>query len=206
MKPHPLTLLPGCLVVGLGLTLFPFGRSGAAPPASPAAAGTNAPARAWAVKIEKPGLENFHRVSSHLYRGAQPTAQGMRELEKLGIKTAVSLRAFHTDRDEAAGTRLQRERISFKSWHPEDEDVRRFLLIVTDTNRWPVFVHCQFGSDRTGTMVAVYRMVVEGWSRDEAIAEMTQGDFGFHPVWQNLLGYLRDFDAAAWRRRLAAPR
>ena len=175
------------------------GRSAESPPGS----GTNnaAPARMWARKMSKPGLKNLHQVSPTLYRGAQPTAQGMRELEAMGVRTIVNLRAFSSDRGEAKGTKLVREEMSFKTWHPEDKDVIRFLKIVANTNRLPVFVHCQHGSDRTGTMVAIYRVAIEGWSKEEAIAEMTRGDFGFHKMWQNLVRYLRGLDIAAMKRR-----
>jgi len=112
----------------------------------------------WAVRVERPGLPNLHRVSPKLYRGAQPTREGLDELRRLGVRTIVSLRAFHGERDAVAAAGLGYERISFKVWHPEDEDMRRFLAVVGDPARQPVFVHCLRGSDRTGTAVAVYRM------------------------------------------------
>lgn len=160
---------------------------------------------AWAVPRSEPGLPNLYRVDEGLYRGAQPSAEGMRSLERMGVRTVINLRAFHSDRDELRGTRLGYEHIRFHPWHPEDEDVEAFLRIVTDPARRPVFVHCAHGADRTGMMVAIYRMVVQGWSADEAIAEMTGGGFGFHPIWSNLLGYLRSFDATRWRRVLGLP-
>ena len=193
------------LLVGLSILLIIWWAGAATPPkespASNAAPTNTAAARQWAAKLSKPGLKNFHQVTRQIYRGAQPTARGMRELEALGIKTIVSLRAFHSDKDELAKTKLARERISFKTWHPEEEDVIRFMKIVTDTNRLPVFVHCQHGSDRTGTMIAIYRMAAQGWSRDEAIAEMTQGGFGFHHTWQNLIRYLQELNVEEIKER-----
>jgi len=161
-------------------------------PRPPSVAGAR-PAR-WAVPVDEPGLPNLHRVSDVYYRGAQPTAGGMRELEKLGVKTVVNLRAVHSDRDEIGDTKLEYEHISFKAWHAEDEDVVRFLRIVTDPARQPVFVHCQHGADRTGTMTALYRIAVEGWSKEDAIAEMTGGGYGFHAMWKNLVEYVRNVD------------
>ena len=43
---------------------------------------------------------------------------------------------------------------------------------MADPAKRPVFVHCKHGADRTGTMVAFYRILFEGWSKDEAIREM----------------------------------
>ena len=79
-------------------------------------------------------------------------------------------------------------------WNTQDEDVVRFLKIVTENNNTPVFVHCQFGSDRTGTMCAIYRIAVEGWNKNEAIEEMTEGGFGFHSIWSNLIDYIQNLD------------
>lgn len=149
----------------------------------------------WAERIELPGLPNLHKVSDDLYRGAQPSAEGMRQLEKIGIKTVVNLRSSHSDRDELQGTALAYEHIEMTAWgKPENEDVLRFVQIVSDSNSLPVFVHCQHGADRTGTVCAVYRIVVQGWSKDEAIKEMTKGGFGFHSIWQNLPKYIRKLD------------
>ena len=149
----------------------------------------------WAERIELPGLPNLHKVSDDLYRGAQPSAEGMRQLEKIGIKTVVNLRSSHSDRDELQGTGLAYEHIEMTAWgKPENEDVLRFLQIVSDSNSLPVFVHCQHGADRTGTVCAVYRIAVQGWNKDEAIEEMTKGGFGFHSIWQNLPDYVRNLN------------
>jgi protein tyrosine/serine phosphatase len=150
--------------------------------------------RQWATDVNLEGVPNCHKVSDDLYRGAQPSEEGMRQLEKFSIKTVVNLREFHSDRDELKDANLGSEHISVKPWHPEDEDVVRFLKIVTDKNRTPVFVHCQHGSDRTGTMCAIYRIAVQGWSKDDSIEEMTKGNFGFHEIWANLVDYIRGLD------------
>jgi len=155
----------------------------------------------WAVRLARPGVSNLYRVSEGLYRGAQPTAEGVRQLKAMGIKTVVNLRELHSDREEIGDTPLAQEQIGMTPWDPDDDEVVRFLRIATDEARTPVFVHCQRGSDRTGFMCAVYRMVVEDWSRDEAIAEMTQGGFGYAGLWQSLVDYLREADLDQLRRR-----
>jgi protein tyrosine phosphatase (PTP) superfamily phosphohydrolase (DUF442 family) len=154
----------------------------------------------WAQPIELEGVPNLHRVSAGLYRSAQPTALGMRNLRKLRIKTVVNLRAFHSDRDEIGDAALGYEHIYMKTWHPEREDVVRFLRIVTDPSRAPFLVHCQHGADRTGAMVAWYRIAVQGWTKQEAIREMTEGGFGFHAVWENLPDWIEELDVDSIRR------
>jgi len=148
----------------------------------------------WAQPLELSGVPNLYKVSDDLYRGAQPSNEGMRQLEKLGIKTIVNLRLLHSDRDEIENTELSYQHIPMLTWNTQDKDVMRFLKIVTDSNNTPVFVHCQYGADRTGTMCAIYRIAVEGWSKNEAIEEMTNGGFGFHSIWKDLVEYIHNLD------------
>ncbi|MFH1113743.1 MAG: dual specificity protein phosphatase family protein, partial [Pseudomonadota bacterium] len=155
----------------------------------------------WAKPIDLDGVPNLHKVSEHLYRSAQPTAEGMRKIKALGIKTIVSLRSFHSDRDEIGQTGLGYEHIYMTAWHPEEEDVVRFLSIVTDPKRTPVLVHCRHGADRTGTMCAAYRLALQGWTKEEAIKEMTEGGFGFHAIWQGLLDWINGLDGEKIRRK-----
>ena len=65
---------------------------------------------------------------------------------------------------------------------------------MKDPANGPYLIHCQHGADRTGTMVAMYRMVIQGWPKDKAIDELVNGGYGFHPVWQNILAYLQEVD------------
>ena len=154
----------------------------------------------WAVPIEKPGLPNFHRVSEALYRGAQPTDEGMRQLQGMGIRTVVNLRSFHSDRDELKGLDLRYEHIFMKAWHPEREEVVRFLKIAADPGNRPVLVHCQYGADRTGLMCAIYRVALQGWTKAEAADEMKEGGFGHHAVWKSLVDYLEKLDVEGVKR------
>ena len=138
-------------------------------------------------ETSNPGLPNFHKVSDNLYRSGQPNREGMKIAKEMGIKTVVNLRSFHTDWFYTVFLGLQTEHIWCKAWHPEMEDAQKFLKIVQNKDNWPVLVHCQHGSDRTGTMVAIYRIKVQGWAVDKAIDEMVNGPYGFHEIWQDFL-------------------
>jgi uncharacterized protein (TIGR01244 family) len=160
---------------------------------TPESPSTNRPVH-WARPIQLAGVPNLHQVTTNLYRSAQPTADGMRRLKALGIKTVINLRSFNSDRDEIKNTGLDYVHISMKAWHPEEKEAIRFLRLVTDPARCPVLVHCQHGADRTGAMCAVYRGAVQGWTRDEAVTEMLNGGFGFHGVWKNLIKWINGLD------------
>jgi protein tyrosine/serine phosphatase len=155
----------------------------------------------WAVKLDRPGLPNLHKVNDGLYRGAQPTAEGIRELEKLGVKTIICLRDSHSDKDLLGQSKIAYEHIPMKTWHPTEEQVVRFLQIVADKNRGPVFVHCKHGADRTGTMCAIYRLAVDGWTKQQALDEMTAGGFGYHSVWTNLPKFIEKLDVEKVKKK-----
>lgn len=155
----------------------------------------------WAQPIRLEGVPNLHKVSDTLYRSAQPSAEGMKNLKAMGIETIVNLRSFHSDRDKIKETGLAYEHIYMKAWHPEEEDAVRFLQIATNPKRTPVLVHCQHGADRTGAMCAIYRVAVQGWSREEALKEMTEGGFGFHGIWQDLVQWISALDMGEIKKR-----
>jgi len=188
--------VPGCAEIGLPFAVAILSAAFAIQ-ALPAETGRPA---AWAKPIQNlPGLPNLNEVTPNLFRSAQPSTDGLAHLEgrhplrpgARPIKTVLSLRAFHEDESGfATPASVRYERIRFKTWHPEDEDIVKFLRIVTTPALQPVLVHCQHGSDRTGTMIAVYRIAIQGWSKEAAILEMTQGGYGFHPLWKNLTDYL----------------
>lgn len=148
----------------------------------------------WAKKIELEGVENLHKIDANLYRSAQPTREGMRKLEKMGIKTVVNLRSFHSDRDEIRGTELKYVHIYCQTWNLEDEDAIEFLKVVSQKENGPFLVHCWHGADRTGMMCAIYRIAIQEWSKEEAIREMRYGGFGFHEIWSNIVDYIRELD------------
>jgi protein tyrosine/serine phosphatase len=120
-------------------------------------------------------IGNFGRVNDNYYRGEQPHGDEYRALAALGVKTVIDLQTDF-DRDEprlveAAGMRYERIPMT-ASRAPSPEDVERFLRLVNDPANQPVYVHCAAGRHRTGAMTAVYRMTKDGWTADQAYAEM----------------------------------
>ena len=145
----------------------------------------------WAKAIKFEGVPNFHKVDDNLYRSAQPDAEGMKNLKKFGIKTIINLRSAHSDDDEIGKLEFKTYHIKIKTWNMKDKYGVAFLKIVSDKKNYPILVHCRHGADRTGTMCAVYRIVVQGWTKKEALKEMQDGGYNFHSVWQNLIRWIK---------------
>ena len=169
-------------------------------------------ARRIVVGVEVP---NLHRVNANLYRSAQPTEAGFSFLDlqtslangDRPVRTVLSLRTDNGDKHlRSPGSPLRLEQIKFDIRFPEDQDVIQFLRIVTAPQMQPVLVHCQHGADRTGAMIAIYRMVVEDWTVAQAQREMSDGGYGFDPFCQHLLHYVRGTDVAALKAQVARPR
>lgn len=168
------------------------------PPANASGAGANAgDAAASAERDAAPvPILNFAKVDAGLWRGAQPDEAGFRALRDLGAKTIVSFRRFdRDDREEVPAAGLDLVEIPLKalldSDPPTDDELRAFFDVALDPARRPVFVHCKHGKDRTGTMCAVYRMEVDGWTPDRAFEEMRK--FGFHAIYGDLERFVKGY-------------
>jgi protein tyrosine phosphatase (PTP) superfamily phosphohydrolase (DUF442 family) len=121
-------------------------------------------------------VQNFEKVSDTLYRGAQPSEQGLRELAKMGINTVVDLRGEggRATREAQLVSSLGMKYVNvpldgFKA--PTADQVAKVQAIFEDASAGKVFVHCRRGADRTGTMVAIYRMEHDHWKNQQALDE-----------------------------------
>ncbi len=140
----------------------------------------------WDEKLSLDGVSNFGRVNKRLYRGAQPKPAGYAELKKLGIDTIVS---FSVGGEEVADEKNQVESLGMRfvslPWsaqhEPTHEQVVAFFALLHDDPEKTIFVHCYRGADRTGVMVALYRIAFDHWTADQAIAEMKA--FHYHYIY-----------------------
>lgn len=159
----------------------------------------------WAQPVSIEGVSNLYRITPMLYRSEQPTPLGMRNLEKLGIRTVISLRRMNNDEDEVRGTSLRTERVKIFTWNIKDQHVIEVMRILRNPENGPFLIHCQHGSDRTGLMSAMYRILEQDWSVDEALAELTGGGYGYHSIWTNVLRYVREADIEKLRAAILQP-
>ncbi len=129
-------------------------------------------------------IPNFHRVDQAVLRGGQPTQKGLEVLKSLGVKTIINLRG---ENDKLKWEREFTKKLDMSFYHipmsvysqPTDEQIIKFLKVVINKENQPVFVHCESGRDRTGAMVALYRVAIYNWTPKEAYQEAKK--FGFWP-------------------------
>jgi protein tyrosine/serine phosphatase len=133
---------------------------------------------AWSQTTQAPeGVKNFAPVTEMLYRGAQPSSTGFSALHHMGVGIVVN---FRNEAQETSAEQREVESLGMKyvgiPWsgrdNPSDAQVVQFLDLVRANPQTKIFVHCQRGADRTGTMVAAYRIAVQHQAVKDAVAEM----------------------------------
>jgi tyrosine-protein phosphatase SIW14 len=131
------------------------------------------------IKTKARGIPNFGQVASNLYRGAQPSEEGLAALKKMGVEVVVDLRRGRNAKEESQVTKLGMKYVGIPTScpYPGDQPYAAFLKVIRENPGRKIFVHCRLGDDRTGMAVAAYRMADEGWSAAEAMKEMQA--FGF---------------------------
>jgi protein tyrosine/serine phosphatase len=133
-------------------------------------------------------LGRVMQIAPGIYRGSQPeTAEDYRDLREMGIKTVVNLR---DDWDPTEPKKLAEQGIRHRRFplgtfsYPDDETVFGALQSMSEPSLQPIYVHCQYGKDRTGLIVGMYRVIHQGWTREEAYKEMRS--LGFSWILKNL--------------------
>jgi protein tyrosine/serine phosphatase len=144
----------------------------------------------WATPVPSASLKNFYKLDEKVYRSAQPNRKGFEELKRLGIKNVLSFRDHHSDDKDAKGLGLTLRRVKMEAGEIKDEQVAEALRIIR-TAKGPVLIHCWHGSDRTGLISAMYRILYQGWSKEEAIEELMKGGYGYHSLYRNIPEYIR---------------
>jgi protein tyrosine/serine phosphatase len=141
-------------------------------------------------------LPNFHQVNARLYRGGQPRKGGIQKLASLGVNTIINLRD-DDERAEAEGQEAQAAGLRYfnipvgRLGRPEDAEIERTLALINASENGVVFIHCAHGADRTGVVIAVYRISHEGWTSEQAKKEANRYGMKF---WQRgMKDYIHDY-------------
>lgn len=145
-------------------------------------------------------LPNFHEVHPFLYRGGEPTREGLIQLQGMGIKTIIDLRNPGEKKfDEGAAAKelgMKYVAMPMNSEPPTTKQVKTMCEAIKASESNPdkkgkVFVHCAHGSDRTGCMVGIWRVTADKWTYDEAYKEMRK--YWFTPKFTKLSGAVHDY-------------
>jgi|HubBroStandDraft_6_1064221.scaffolds.fasta_scaffold240173_1 tyrosine-protein phosphatase SIW14 len=150
--------------------------------------------------IRIPGVVNAGSVTATLFRGAQPHSSAYKDLQKYGMDIVVDLR-YETDEISAEKQSVESLGMRFVSlpWNgrglPTRDELLTYFTLLRDNPDKKFFIHCEYGADRTGVMIALYRMAVDHWTPEQAIAEMK--DFHYHSfTLPHLAKYVKEFPAA----------
>lgn len=145
-------------------------------------------------------LPNLGCVNSNLYRGAQPTQKGIEELARRGVKTIISLRNDDENADlektQVRNAGMTYLNVPLENWRgPQDEKIAELMSLLNASENQPVFIHCKRGADRTGTVIAVYRISHDDWTAKQANEEAKSFKFGWWQVWMKdyINDYYRDY-------------
>lgn len=133
------------------------------------------------------GIHNFYKVDEHVYRGAQPTDDGFQYLAKIGIKTVIDLRGASEGRrnEESVVTAAGMKYINIPMTGltpPLEAEMTKILGMLEDATTGPIFVHCQRGADRTGAVIASYRIDHDGWDNARALKEAVSNGMSFFQI------------------------
>ena len=132
----------------------------------------------YAARERVGGVTNFGRVTENFFRGGKVTPTGLENLHAMGVRTVIDLAGKNGERNTCR--RLGMTYYSFPmdaDRRPDDASVERVLRILSDAKD-PVYVHCSAGKHRAGTITALYRIRVQGWSPEQAWREQQSYGFG----------------------------
>lgn len=131
------------------------------------------------VHIINTDIDNFYQIDTWVYRSEQPSRVGMQTLQTMDVRSILNLREYHNDEREARNTNLKLYHLRWSAGSITEKDLLESMQIIQSAPK-PILVHCWHGSDRTGAVIAAYRIVYHHWSVERALDEMVNGPFGHH--------------------------
>jgi len=148
---------------------------------------------AWAREDTICDLKNKYRLNDEVYRSEQPSRKEFVCLEKRGIESILNLREKNTDGRRAYNLDVSLYQVQMRAGSFTTEEIIAALRVIRKAPK-PILIHCMHGSDRTGLICAMYRIVFQNWSKEKAIDELENGSYGFHKKFKNIPDYIRHAD------------
>jgi len=140
----------------------------------------------WGTLISN--THNFYQISNDVFRSDQPSNELIPSLKQYNIDTVINLRARNEDAKVLKDQPFNLVHIPIYTWAINREDLLQAMRAIQTAKQHnqKVLIHCYHGSDRTGATIAMYRIIFENWSIEDAVKEMKQGGYGFHVIWKNI--------------------
>ena len=140
----------------------------------------------WAKELNR--AENFYQISADVFRSEQPDVNLVPQLKQNRIDVVINLRSRDLDSTQLKDQNLKLIHIPINTWSINREDLLQVMFEIQQAKAFEqkILIHCYHGSDRTGASIAMYRIIFEGWSTQDALDEMKYGGYGFHPIWINI--------------------
>jgi tyrosine-protein phosphatase SIW14 len=140
----------------------------------------------WATKVEAKHLDNFYKLNDSVYRCEQPDKKAFKALEQFGIKSDLNLRDDQSDKERLKKRDIERYRVKMNSKEVIEAEVVEALQDILHAPK-PIVVHCKHGADRTGVVIAFYRIVFCNWTKQQAIDELKNGGYHFKTKYVNII-------------------
>lgn len=156
----------------------------------------------WARKITGSKLTNLYVLNDSIYRCEQPDSLGFTILDSIGIKSVLNLRSHHTDNGLIYRLPLNLYNVKMAASNFGDKEIVNALRILANSPK-PIAVHCLHGSDRTGVIIAMYRIIFQNWTKEKALNELINGGYGFHEIHFNILHYIREVDIERIKKEIS---
>lgn len=155
----------------------------------------------WAQQVKPSPFKNLYKIDEGVYRSEQPSKEQFLFLEDYGIREVLNLRNYHNDNSEGKGTDITLLHVKMAAHNIRTKDVIKALRLIKD-RQGAILIHCKHGADRTSLIAAMYRITFQGWTKEEAIAELKGGGYGFHSIYKNIIRFINNADIEAIRIEL----
>jgi tyrosine-protein phosphatase SIW14 len=150
----------------------------------------------WGVPVKSAHLQNLFRVHNDLYRSEQPDHDAFIELSGMGIKSVLNLRTTEKDDELIGSVAIKPFIVPMDAGSFTDKEVIDALKAIASAPK-PILVHCRHGSDRTGVVIAMYRIIYQNWTKEDALNELLNGGYGFHANFKNIPEYIKNVNVEA---------
>jgi tyrosine-protein phosphatase SIW14 len=147
-------------------------------------------------------FSNLYALNDTIYRCEQPNSLGFIKLNNIGIKSVLNLCLPNKDKNLIYRLPLNLYNVKMVASNIRDKKIIKALKILKTAPK-PIVIHCNHGSDRTGVVIAMYRIIFQNWTKEKALNEMKNGEYGFHKIYSNISHYINKLDIERIKKEIS---